>query len=110
MPQMGAGLSGPPQIVNLGKAFIEGHEVDGMRYIIPPPGAPGLTPPPIPGMPAAPQIPTVAEIWTSSQTKLPVLTTITGPFGQQVTHCKPGPPIAPPPPTQFQVPPGYKLV
>jgi hypothetical protein len=114
---LSAGLPKPAQVEDLGKAFIEGHEVNGMKYTFHPPALPSLPKPPaIPGMPAAPgipqapPIPTVAEVWTSASTKLPVLTTITGAFGQQVCHCKPAPPAAPPPaPTLFQVPPNYKL-
>jgi hypothetical protein len=115
------GLPKPPQVEDLGKGLIEGHEVEGKKFTFHPPDAPampkvpGLQKPAIPGMPAAPQaphapaMPTVAEVWSSTSTKMPVLTKVTGPFGQQVTHCKPGPPIAPPDPAKFQVPPGYKL-
>lgn len=129
MPQLpGALPSGMPQpsrVEDLGKGLIEGHEVDGKRYTFQPPALPGMPSlpgmpkPSIPGMPAAPQapqmpqapqVPTVAEVWTSAQTKMPVLTKVTGPFGQQVTHCKPGPTPPPPNPAQFQVPPGYKLI
>ncbi len=109
IPGLSAGLK-PPQIEDLGKAFIEGHAVEGLKYIIHPPSLPGA--PSIPGMPAAPKappIPLVAEVWTSVLTKLPVLTKVTGPFGQQVTHCVPGAAPPPPNPAQFQIPPGYKL-
>jgi hypothetical protein len=126
MPQppggLPSGMPKPPQVEELGKGFIEGHEVDGKKYTFHPPDMPklpgmptppGIAKPAIPGMPAAPQappMPTVAEVWTSASTKMPVLTKITGPFGQQVCHCKPGAAGAPPPhPAMFQVPPGYKL-
>jgi hypothetical protein len=131
MPALPGGMPGglpssmpkPPQVEDLGKAFIEGHEVDGKKYTFQPPEmpkAPDLPKPPalakpaLPGMPAAPQMPqapqmpTVAEVWTSTSTKMPVLTKVTGPFGQQVCHCKPGA-ATEPPPALFQVPPGYKL-
>src|SRR6185369_14913608 len=92
------------QVEDLGKAFIEGHEVEGKKYTFQPPEMPkppevpklpGLEKPAIPGMPAAPQapeapkMPTVTEVWSSTKTKMPVLTKVTGPFGQQICHCKP---------------------
>jgi hypothetical protein len=126
MPQFPGGLpSGmpkPPQVEDLGKAFIEGEEVEGKKYTFHPPEKPklpdlpkppALAKPPIPGMPGAPQMPpeppmpTVAEVWTSTKTKMPVLTKVTGPFGQHVCHCKPS--AEPPNPALFQVPPDYKL-
>ena len=130
MPQMPGGLPSnmpkPPQVEDLGKGFIEGHEVEGKKYTFHPPDPPKLpdvpkppelAKPAMPGMPNAPQMPpmppkppmpTVAEVWTSTETKMPVLTKVTGPFGQQVCHCKPGAP-GEPPPAKFQVPPDYKL-
>lgn len=115
----------PPQVEELGRALIEGHEVEGKKYTFQPPplpkppAAPQLPAmPKLPGMPNAPQappmpppppIPTIAEIWTSTKTKMPVLTKISGPFGQQVCHCKVSA-GAEPPPTAFQVPPNYTHV
>lgn len=112
----------PPQVVELGKALIDGHEVEGKQYTFQPPNLP--KPPSLPQMPAlpkapgmpgppqapqAPPMPTVAEVWTSVKTKLPMLTKITGPFGQQICQCKTA--VAPaPPPTAFQIPPDYKPV
>jgi hypothetical protein len=115
-----AGMPKPPQVEDLGKGFIEGHEVDGKKYTFHPPDKPPALPTPpglakpatpgMPGMPQSPPKPTVAEVWTSASTMMPVLTKITGPFGQQVCHCKPGAAGAPPPhPAMFQVPPDYKL-
>jgi hypothetical protein len=107
-------------VEDLGKGFIEGHEVEGKKYTFQPPKPPDmpklpeLAKPAMPGMPAppqappAPKMPTVAEVWTSTKTKMPVLTKVTGPFGQQVCHCKPGP-ESEPHPAVFQVPPDYKL-
>lgn len=133
MPQMPAMPGGipkempkPADVEDLGKGFIEGHEVEGKKFTFNPPKPPEMPKPPelpkvaIPGMPAPPQapqlpqappppqMPTVAEVWTSTKTKMPVLTKITGPFGQQVCHCKPGPETEPHP-AVFQVPPDYKL-
>ncbi len=112
----------PPQVVELGKAFIEGHEVEGKQYTFQPlnmpkppslpqkpslPQAPGMPSPP--EIPQAPPMPTTAEVWTSTKTHLPVLTKITGPFGQQICHCKVAP-TAEPPPAAFEIPPDYKQV
>jgi hypothetical protein len=118
-----AGMPKAPHVEDLGKGMIEGHEVEGKKYTFQPPEQPkppdipkppGLAKPAVPGMPGAPQappkpqMPTVAEVWTSTKTKMPVLTKVTGPFGQQVCHCKPGA-EAEPHPAVFQVPPGYKM-
>ena len=153
MPQFGMPQFAPPgapqppqvQVQDLGKSFIDGHEVEGKRYIIQPPPPPQVPPipqpmavaqaqamarmppmpgkPPIPQMPGMPQAPqppqmpqapqppqppTVAEVWTSTQLKLPMLTKMSGPFGQQGCKCN----IAPtgePHPSLFQIPQGYKL-
>lgn len=122
MPQApGMAIPGAPQapqvtVQNLGKSLIEGHPVDGLRYTIHPPAmpqAPGMPKPPgmpqAPAVPTPPAAPTVSEVWTSTQTKLPVLTKITTPGGVQTTYCKPAP-AAEPNPALFQVPPGYKVV
>jgi len=96
------------------------------------PAMPGLPPlkipgaPPIPGMPSPPsaaapapgaaaapplkppQPPTVAEIWTSAKLKVPVLTKVSGPAGEQTTYCKPTA-TTEPHPSLFQIPQGYKI-
>ncbi len=51
------GMPAPPampavQAQNLGKALIEGHEVEGMKYVMQPPA-----PPPVPALPAKPALP-----------------------------------------------------
>lgn len=109
----------PPKVQELGKAFIDGHEVEGKQYTFQPPNLPKpLSAPPMPGMPQAPgmpavphapAMPTTAEVWTSTKTKLPVLTKITGPFGQQICQCKTAA-TPEPPPTTFQIPQDYKPV
>jgi hypothetical protein len=73
------------------------------------PGAPQAQgAPQAPSMPKPPAMPTVAEVWTSSSLHLPVLTKITGSFGQRTCYCKNAP--APEPhPSAFQIPPGYSL-
>jgi len=109
MPALPANMPKPPQVEDLGKGFIEGHPVDGKKYTFQPPEMPKLPETPAaPQAPAAPKVPTVAEVWTSSETKMPVLTKISGPFGQQVCHCKPGG-TTPPNPAMFEAPPNYKL-
>ncbi|HEY2018321.1 MAG TPA: hypothetical protein VGH38_32675, partial [Bryobacteraceae bacterium] len=64
MPSAGV----PPQVQDLGKAFIEGHEVDGKKYIFQPPALPKPPAPPqmpampqLPGMPAAPAAPQMPQ-------------------------------------------------
>jgi len=76
MPVPGRALPNvPSQTVDLGKRFIEGHEVQGKRYTFQPPappqlpnapgapqipGAPGM--PQLPNMPAAPQMPGMPQL------------------------------------------------
>ena len=115
-PQLGAAAPAfkPPAmpavgVQDLGKGLIEGHEVDGKRYIVQPPSPPLM--PQAPGAPQLPQkppIPTVADVWASSKLGLPVLTTVTGPFGQQSCYCRAAQ-SAEPHPALFQIPAGYKL-
>jgi hypothetical protein len=127
IPQLGIpGLPGAPtpppmNVVDLGKGFIEGHAVTGQQITFhmptipkPPtlptvpgmPQAPGMPKPP--GMPTPPAMPTVAEVWTSASLHLPVLTKITGSFGQRTCYCK-NAPSGEPHPSAFQIPPGYSL-
>lgn len=125
-PQLGAPPMGAPtpssvpaapppmKVQDLGKSMIEGHEVDGKRYIIQPPASPAAAPPSLPGLqkpplPGAPPAPTTVDVWTSSKLGLPVMTQVTGPFGQQTSVCKPAA-TAEPHPGLFQIPPGYKPV
>jgi hypothetical protein len=122
------GMPSPPvgqvHVQDLGKAMIEGHEVDGKKFTFQPPQTPQApqmppmpqapdmpaspgTPQP-PAMPQAPKPPVVSEVWTSSKLHMPVLTKTTGEFGEQVCHCKCTGAV--PPPAMFQIPPGYKMV
>jgi hypothetical protein len=122
------------KVEDLGKSMIEGHEVEGKRFTLPPfsppakpempqfkmPGAPqasppgGPKPPAAPGAPAPPQapklppVPSVTEVWTSVKLKAPVLTKVTTSAGEQTTYCKP---ISAddPHPSAFQIPQGYKI-
>jgi len=126
MPQPGAAAPSlqPPGmpsvgVQDLGKGLIDGHPVDGKRYIVQPPSPPSPPQPPqapqAPGMPSPPQlpqkppVPTVADVWTSTSLGLPVLTKVSGPFGEQTTYCKTAP-SGEPHPALFQIPPGYKPV
>jgi len=125
------GQASSVKVEDLGKSMIEGHEVEGKRFTLPP-----FTPPPKPeipqlkmptppraGMPqvpkppaapAAPQapklppVPSVTEVWTSTKLKAPVLTKITTTAGEQTTYCKPVS-VDEPHPSVFQIPPGYKI-
>jgi len=133
------GAPTPPQVhvEDLGKAMIEGHEVEGKRYTLPPmqqpakPEIPKASPPSapqmpkVPGAPAPPQapkppqvpkaqppklpsVPSVTEVWTSTKLKTPVLTKSSTAAGEQTTYCKPTS-TDEPHPSLFQVPPDYKI-
>ena len=119
---------GATQVQDLGKSFIQGEEVEGKRYIIPPPPAPkppAVTKPAAPGLPKKPQLskpqlpkpnlpqppppqPVNMEEWTSTKTRLPVLSKTTGAFGEQISQFK-HTVIPEPNPALFQIPPGYQL-
>ena len=124
MPGMPAQGAAPPpfqpppmHVQDLGKSVIDGHEVDGKRYIIQPPSPPQLpqppqvagAPPSPPPKPAAPKIPTTADMWTSTKLAMPVMTQVTGPFGKQTSYHTIAE-TAEPHPAMFQIPPGYKPV
>jgi hypothetical protein len=113
-------------VKDLGKRVVDGHEVEGKEYTMPPPpkaptppAPPQVKAPAAPGTPEAPKPPdpppvpepppVVTEVWTSTQLLMPVLTRITGPFGKQISHnknLKGGEPS----PALFQAPPDYKPV
>jgi len=116
------------QVQDLGKSTIEGHEVEGKRFVLAPPPLsqmPQLPKTPKPPQPGAPQPPTspqapklsqppkppqpsVTEVWTSVKLKMPVLTKVTSAAGEQSTYCKPTS-TEEPHPSLFEIPPGYKL-
>jgi hypothetical protein len=122
------------KVEDLGKSMIEGHEVEGKRFTLPPfsppskpempqvkmPGAPQATAPGAPKSPAAPgapappkapklpPVPSVTEVWTSVKLKAPVLTKVTTSAGEQTTYCKPVSEDDPHP-SVFQIPQGYKI-
>jgi hypothetical protein len=101
-------LPKPPDmnVKDLGKRLIEGHEVEGKQFTLPSPP----TPPPLPGAPPLPALkPLIAEVWTSTELHIPVLTRITGPFGQQMCHCK-NATAGEPPASAFQIPQDYKKI
>jgi hypothetical protein len=96
------GLPGPPQLPNmyvqdLGRRLIDGVEMQGKRFTLP-------SEPQLPNIP-----PNIAEVWTSTKGDFPVLTKISGRFGEQICHCK-SMLMGQPPATMFQVPPDYKPV
>lgn len=129
----GAGQGSPPAAPNvkdLGKKMIQEHEAEGKLYTFQPPAMPkppSAAPPPAPQPPAggppqppqppqvpggaAPQIPKppTLEVWTSKKLGLPLLTKSSGPGGRQMDECKKLS-TGEPPPTAFQVPPGYKMI
>lgn len=122
------------KVEDLGKSMIEGHEVEGKRFTLPPfsppekpempqlkmPGAPQASAPGAPkpsgapGIPSAPKlpklppVPSVTELWSSVKLKAPVLTKVTTSAGQQTTYCKPVS-SDDPHPSVFQIPQGYKI-
>jgi hypothetical protein len=124
----GAAPAPPMQMQDLGKSTIEGHDVEGKRYVLTPPALPQMSQlPQIPKAPKPPQSaapqppaspkapqppkppqPTVTEIWTSVKLKMPVLTKVTTAAGEQTTYCKPTS-TEEPHPSLFEIPPGYKL-
>jgi hypothetical protein len=106
----------PMHVQDLGKSVIDGHEVDGKRYIIQPPPAPQAPQPPQvagapppPPKPPAPQMLTTVDSWTSTKLGMPVMTQVTGAFGRQTSYHKIAA-TAEPHPAMFQIPPGYKPV
>jgi len=135
-PQVPAAQGQAPsvKVEDLGKAMIEGHEVEGKRFTLPPftpppkpsiaqlkmpgvpqaamPGAPKAPsasgPPSSPQAPKMPSIPSVTEVWSSVKLKVPVLTKVTTAAGEQTTYCKPVS-VDDPHPSVFQIPPGYKI-
>jgi hypothetical protein len=116
-------------VKDLGKRLVEGHEVEGKQFTLPPPPKapekPEMPKPPeipklpdLPGMPKPPElakpeppkppeVPTVTEVWTSTKLQIPVLTRITGPFGKQTCHCK-NLSGAEPPASLFEIPKDYR--
>lgn len=118
---MMAGLQAPAsapmqafqKVEDLGTSMIDGLEVVGKKYTLPappipqPPRAPQM--PQAPQMPAPPQIPVTTEVWTSTKLQLPVLTRTKGSFGEEVRRCR-YTESAPPPPSLFQIPEGYKTI
>ncbi len=126
------------QVHDLGKALIEGLEVEGKRYILAqeqkaatklqaqqtsskpqaPPASQTPQTPNMPGMPAlgippnlqqlAKLAPTVTEVWTSVKLGTAVLTKVKSAAGEQTTYCKPTS-TDEPHPALFEIPPGYKL-
>ncbi len=77
--------------------------MEGKEYVVHPPEMPAAA-----SMPQGPHVPTKAEVWTSTQLKMPVLTKVTGSFGQQTCYCKAAP-TSDPDASLFQIPIGYQL-
>ena len=96
--------AGPPNMEDLGKRVIDGIEAEGKRYLVPLP-----TPPQLPNAPQTPQPPLITEVWTATRSKIPVLTKITGPFGEQLCKCRIVEDLEPDP-QMFQIPADYKQV
>jgi len=89
-PTMPSASAPPPptgSVQDLGKSVIEGEEAQGKRFIA---GEHTM------------------ETWTSTKTKLPVLTTMSGPGGQQICKCKTTP--GEPDPSMFTIPADYTQI
>jgi hypothetical protein len=124
MPEAPSSVS-PTHVEELGMGMVEGVEVMGKRYTVKPPAMPKMPavpqPPAMPQVPGAPKLPSepqppamkmppiVTEIWTSTKLKMPVLTTVTGHFGQHTCYCK-HEATGDHPPSTFQIPPSYTQV
>ncbi|HLH39178.1 MAG TPA: hypothetical protein VKX39_08530 [Bryobacteraceae bacterium] len=89
--QIAAAAAMATRMEQLGKALIEGHEVQGMRYAF---GAGAAL--------------TSWEVWTSTKLALPVLTKTIGPFGERVCVCKCA--AVQTPAVMFEPPSGYKII
>jgi hypothetical protein len=90
-------------VKELGKKLVEGHEVEGHEYTLPPLKPPGMPQPPKKPEPAA----VVSEVWLSASLHVPVLTRMSGPFGKQTCHCK-NLTAGEPHPSLFEIPKDYK--
>jgi hypothetical protein len=94
--------AGPPHVEDLGKRLIDGIEAEGKRYMVPLPN-----PPQAPNAPQTPQPPMITEVWTAVKSKIPVLTKVTGPFGEQLCKCRIVEDLEPNP-QLFDIPADYK--
>lgn len=91
IPQLAAAAAMATQLEQLGKALIEGHEVQGMRYLF-----------------AAGSALALWEIWNSTKLSLPVMTRTVGSFGERVNLCKCT--AVQPPAAMFEIPSNYKII
>ena len=104
LPQLASLPSTPMKVVELGKQIIEGEEAEGKHFIF-------QHTPQLPNVPQ-PNLPSLThsvEVWTSTKTRLPLLTRMTESFGQQINRCKCAA-ATEPAPTQFLIPADYKTV
>jgi hypothetical protein len=120
----------PPEMVvkDLGVKMVQGVEAQGHQITMPPltppkppavPAVPKVPPvpgiagapavPAVPAVPKPPEVPMIAENWVSTKLGMPVLSRITGSFGQQICQCK-NTVAGEPPASAFQVPADYKKV
>jgi hypothetical protein len=105
-----------PQIPGMPAAAPKAPQIPGMPAAPQAPQIPGMPAAPqapqMPGMPAAPATPrppATAEVWTSTSMAVPMLSKVTGSFGQLTQVCRSAVP-GEPHPSAFQIPPGYKLI
>jgi hypothetical protein len=114
MPGMPAAALKPPQIPGMPSAP-KTPQIPGRPPAPKTPQIPGMLSAPktpqIPGRPpapAAPQPPATAEVWTSTSMGVPMLTKMSGSFGQLTQVCHSAVP-GEPHPSAFQIPQGYKV-
>ena len=85
----GAALGAAMAVLELGKSIMQGEPVTGQRFTFPSGN--------------------IAEIWTNSKLLLPVLSTFSGGFGQQICRCS-NTSFGEPDPSQFLAPPNYRTI
>lgn len=82
-----------PNVVALGKALIDGLEVEGVRHVFSTLDSPSVT---------------SWEVWTNTKLQMPVFTRTVGSFGVRTCICKCTP--VEPPASLFQVPASYTVI
>jgi len=90
------GLPPEPNVIALGKAVVDGLELEGVRHVFA--AIDAILPPPI----------TSWETWVSTKLQMPVFTRTIGSFGVRTCICKCTP--VEPPASAFQIPEGYSVI
>jgi hypothetical protein len=118
IPGMASVIPKTPQIPGMASVIPKTPQIPGMASVIPKtpqiPGMPPVVPktPQMPGMPpppAAPPPPATTDVWNSTRMGVPILTKMSGSFGQLTQVCRSAVP-GEPHPSAFQIPQGYKVI